>query len=1053
MNTTTKKGKGFTQLSKPLVAVLAIIVGGLALALTDAGTVIKNLATVTYEDSTGEEYIATSNEAQVTVAEVFAAILTSDNTVNGNLGDTVVLPHTITNTGNSADTFNITLTSGVSDLNDVYVDTNGNGQIDPGEPTLAALGGVTPSVGAGETLQLLVSVVVPAGTTTHDLVATSVGGGDTLDENADGTGGLVAGNNRDTITATAGAILTSTKSSVFDGTTLTYTLTTTNTGDAAAANVQIFDTIPALTGPGTFTLVSSNTGSAGAIPTTFYDHTTDGFELIAGFNAGDSLGGDLQEPVGVDMNGNGVANEVLGNSFLLQSPSVGVDETVIVIFTVDVLTPNSDEIFKNTFCSGTGITGTDPNDTFALGGNNQCSNETIDQAAPTFAVQITDTQDTTLDGTADAAGGAGTDADTVDNDVQFVAEAGVAEVVEYKLYIQNDSNREDFMDIAVANDGTFPAGTIFTFWNQSGNVPLVDNNNNGTVDAGLFQPGDDAIIVVKAQLPVVIVTGAVAEVDVTTEAGAILAENGANLVLEGGDYFLDVTDNDGADDNVHNAAGGDGIIGNDAATEFTDVSSAQLNDSEVFAAIISISSEGGSTIVTDHVAIALGKIVAYRFDLANSQDAINVVPDFDDADLNAHDGATIITVGNDDFDDNFDENGSNDQSPVSSGNGLGDGEVVRGESVTFPLFIRNNGSLSETFDLTAAAVAGFTIDIQSTGGATITDTGVLAPGAVFEYQVVVTVNGDAPNGLSTFDFTATSPTSSTATTDLSDTVTDGIVVEVATCVIGVSGAAPLELAAGAAVDFTHTVTNIFNLDVVYTFTSAITEFEEPGWATELRTAAGAALLSTLDEDGGTAGIQITVTANSSLTFVQRLTAPAGADIAETALGTVTIDADNVLCIDENVVDKATITIDGVQITKQVAEDDNCDCAADGAFSLDAGDKQPGACVVWLLEATNSSGAAVDNVVVRDPLSQFTAFHDDGIYDLTLPGYTGAAVPQPGAPAVASGPFQSCSGAPTCTLADVVVGPSLAITADEVEFTFGTLANGDIARGSVCAQIQ
>ena len=42
--------------------------GAQALAQTAAGTLIKNLATVTYEDENGNSYSAQSNEAVVTVA-------------------------------------------------------------------------------------------------------------------------------------------------------------------------------------------------------------------------------------------------------------------------------------------------------------------------------------------------------------------------------------------------------------------------------------------------------------------------------------------------------------------------------------------------------------------------------------------------------------------------------------------------------------------------------------------------------------------------------------------------------------------------------------------------------------------------------------------------------------------------------------------------------------------------------------------------------------------------------------------------------------------------
>lgn len=53
-----------------LFALLAMLFGTVSAqaAITPAGTVIKNLATVTYQDSLGNEYSAQSNESVVTVA-------------------------------------------------------------------------------------------------------------------------------------------------------------------------------------------------------------------------------------------------------------------------------------------------------------------------------------------------------------------------------------------------------------------------------------------------------------------------------------------------------------------------------------------------------------------------------------------------------------------------------------------------------------------------------------------------------------------------------------------------------------------------------------------------------------------------------------------------------------------------------------------------------------------------------------------------------------------------------------------------------------------------
>jgi len=62
-------------------------------AATAAGTEIKNLATVTYEDAAGNTFSAQSNEAVVTVAQVYAATIGTDVDLSAAPGQTVYLPY------------------------------------------------------------------------------------------------------------------------------------------------------------------------------------------------------------------------------------------------------------------------------------------------------------------------------------------------------------------------------------------------------------------------------------------------------------------------------------------------------------------------------------------------------------------------------------------------------------------------------------------------------------------------------------------------------------------------------------------------------------------------------------------------------------------------------------------------------------------------------------------------------------------------------------------------------------------------------------------------
>src|SRR6476659_366233 len=115
MNTTTKaKGKGET-LRLWAFALVMLLAGGLftlgmgtAHAAPAAGTVIGNQATASYTDATNTGRTATSNLVQTTVSQVNSFTLTASGARTGAPGQTVYYPHTITNTGNGADTYSLT---------------------------------------------------------------------------------------------------------------------------------------------------------------------------------------------------------------------------------------------------------------------------------------------------------------------------------------------------------------------------------------------------------------------------------------------------------------------------------------------------------------------------------------------------------------------------------------------------------------------------------------------------------------------------------------------------------------------------------------------------------------------------------------------------------------------------------------------------------------------------------------------------------------------------------------------------------------------------------
>ncbi len=1072
MNTTTQRKTGFTKLAKPLVAATALGLGGLALAITDAGTVIKNLATVTYTDNNGDSYTATSNEAEVVVAPVNRATLESDNQGGEAApGQTVYFPHVLTNTGNSADTY--TLSTADDDLTDapgtatataytIYLDENGNGQPDAGEQVTGSV-----TLEPGEVANLIVAIDIPASATAGQIIDAKleVTSADAtaiitdLTPNADGgnnVGGLddeVPGQtatNQDAVTVTLDEVLVSTKDSVLVGNTITYTLTVKNTGGSAATDVDIFDAIPANT---TFNAASVTvSGLLTANGDTRYDDLTNVFIAPADLTAANiTLTTDFDEPAGVDMDGDGVTGETGVSGFVVRDVSLPNNTTISVTYTVDISGAAAGSVFKNRFCAGEDIVAGASATTFSLAAEvADCSNQTIDEIPFTYSIDADDT-----DGNGAAGNNDGTDEDGTDDDVQFVDVAPIGSDVQFNNVITNSGTANDIVDLAIIAD-TFPANTVFTFWEANNLVPLTDNNNNGIPDTGVIGPGGSVTIVVRATLPQADLEGNTITEALLATGGTTLANNTpgtSTITLANGELFLDVDgdgdhDQAGESDAGENGTANDTVQGNGAQDfNITDTSSSLEND-EIFMAVLkATSSEDASQI--DYKIEALGAISVAVVDLANSATAAG----FDDGgtvDAHAVVVATPIMIfGNDDADDNagvgngaVSGNSNPDGAPATN-----DGAVTIGQTVTFPLFIANEGGNLDAYQLSASSVAGLSVVFKNTAGDIITATPALSSGETYSYDAEVTVGESSAAGTREITFTVTSPTTGATNSKL-----DAIVVAV-NCEVGITPATLQQIQAGGNVDYVHTFTNNSNVTDTYTITVASSD------------AAWSSLLVTISDDSGTfaadaviaSGGSVSLAPGQSITFINRIFAPASAISGQTEVSTITVSPSGA-CGDVTTEDVANVIVGQVRLDKTSAIDNDCACDETvfnrvGVDAADATDQVfPGECVQWQLVATNEGDEAVSSAVIRDSVTEFSVIHASGTYDGSLPGGPSTGLPT-------ADQFQVCVGA-GCTLAAVTSGGgagtnggSVTFANPSIEFTVGALNPGESATAQFCVQVQ
>jgi uncharacterized repeat protein (TIGR01451 family) len=232
-----------------------------------AGQSISNQASATYLDASGTTQTVSSNIVLTTVQQIASLTLVASDNKMANPGGVVNYPHTLTNTGNGNDTFNLTTgnTGGFTMTGVVIYAADSSGA--PTGPAITSTGVLT----AGASFKFVVQGSLPAGATvgqTNDITVTGTSVFDPTKTQS----------NTDRTTVTNGAVLTLSKvASVSNGpvgTVITYTLNYSNTGNATANTVAITDILqPGLdyvanSATWNGTALSDSNGSIGTAPNT-----------------------------------------------------------------------------------------------------------------------------------------------------------------------------------------------------------------------------------------------------------------------------------------------------------------------------------------------------------------------------------------------------------------------------------------------------------------------------------------------------------------------------------------------------------------------------------------------------------------------------------------------------------------------------------------------------------------------------------------------------------------------------------------------------------------
>jgi trimeric autotransporter adhesin len=405
-------------------------------AATPAGTVIGNQATATYLDATGTSRNTSSNLVQTTVSQVKSFTLTADGAKTAAPGQTVYYPHTITNTGNGVDSYALnTPTAGGAFTHTgltYYIDANGDGVPDNFTPITTS-----GAIAAGAQFKFVVAGVVPPSTATGLTGTIGLSVTDTGANNASNTDTTTVANSVINVTKAMSATGGPSPSAA----PLTVTLTYTNSGTAAAANVLLTDVLP--TGM-TYVAGSGLWSGTGATALT------------------DAAGGD----------GGAINYAVTGSTVTATVVSVPAGVTGSVTFRVNI---------------ASGLAPTVP-------ANQALTTNTATYSTSTQASANTNSVTYTVGATAAVAATG-----------QTVPAAPQGGTVPFSNVITNNGNATDSFDVTFPAVGTagnnFPAGTTFALFKSDGVTSLLDTNGNGTADTGPVAPGATYTVILKATLP------------------------------------------------------------------------------------------------------------------------------------------------------------------------------------------------------------------------------------------------------------------------------------------------------------------------------------------------------------------------------------------------------------------------------------------------------------------------------------------------------------------------------------------------------------------------
>lgn len=441
-------------------------------AATEAGTVIKNQASASYRDSFGVRRIATSNVVETLIRQVAAIELTQDQNKPGIAGQEHYFTHIVSNTGNGLDSFSLTTNSvgggGFAFTTiEIYADDDRNGQPDSDIPITRSR-----QLAAGESQSVVIAAAVPANAASGNTGRLTIEAVSQFDNS-------VSAQNTDTVTATAAAVVSVSKSiDVLQGSSpggpFTVTISYQNNSSQTATDLAIMDALPvgmsyvplsgrwSATGPIVLSDSNPNDTHSGAgtdVRYCAYDASCTGLPE-ANADADTQSTNQVTAIIGVvDPGASGeIQFQVQIDSGLPPSVLLNLAEIEYQADATTTVRVNSNYVpFRVTHGTLVVINGSVSNST---------------------------------DGTAEP----------LDIASSVSADLQAGNDLFYRNVVWNNGNGTDTFDITTSAS-TFPTGTVFRVLQSDAQTPLLDTSGNGIVDTGPIAPGGSYETVLQVVLP------------------------------------------------------------------------------------------------------------------------------------------------------------------------------------------------------------------------------------------------------------------------------------------------------------------------------------------------------------------------------------------------------------------------------------------------------------------------------------------------------------------------------------------------------------------------